>query len=238
MLTYSLVNNASNINLVLTFRNGNFSLFQLSVIVGVPAFTPIYTQHQPTDFFAAAKEIITRYETVDNDSYLNEMSQLLAIADEKQQDQTIGNIKLESSINGKNAQFVLLYTENNIDFAAKSLQIVFENGILTSMSDDWPLYSIGSTQVNISQEQALQIARDAAKTFTFNASGVQVSNFGVLQEPVSAVFFPHPRSNLSLFPYWYITLYLDKAYPGGVNSIAVGIWADTGEVANIQALSS
>ena len=238
VLTYSLVNNASNINLVLTFRNGNFSLFQLSVIVGVPAFTPIYTQHPPTDFFAAAKEIITRYETVDNDSYLNEMSQLLAIADEKQQDQTIGNIKLESSINGKNAQFVLLYTENNIDFAAKSLQIVFENGILTSMSDDWPLFSIGSTQVNISQEQALQIARDAAKTFTFNASGVQVSNFGVLQEPVSAVFFPHPRSNLSLFPYWYIILYLDKAYPGGVNSIAVGIWADTGEVANIQALSS
>ena len=238
VLTYSLVNNASNINLVLTFRNGNFSLFELSVIEGVPAFTPIYTQHPPTDFFAGAKGIITRYETVDNDSYLNEMSQLLAIADEKQQDQTIGNIKLESSINGKNAQFVLLYTENNIDFAAKSLQIVFENGILTSMSDDWPLYSIGNTQVNISQEQALQIARDAAKTFTFNASGVQVSNFGVLQEPVSAVFFPHPRSNLFLFPYWYITLYLDKAYSGGVNSIAVGIWADTGEVANIQALSS
>jgi DNA-binding transcriptional ArsR family regulator len=84
VLTYSLVNNASNINLVLTFRNGNFSLFQLSVIEGVPAFTPIYTQPQPTDFLTAAKNIITRYQTVDNASYLNEISQLLSAADANQ----------------------------------------------------------------------------------------------------------------------------------------------------------
>ncbi|MGD0645583.1 MAG: winged helix-turn-helix domain-containing protein [Candidatus Bathyarchaeia archaeon] len=238
VLTYSLVNNASNINLVLTFRNGNFSLFQLSVIEGVPAFTPIYTQPQPTDFLTAAKNIITRYQTVDNASYLNEISQLLSAADANQQDQTLGNIKLETSINGANAQFVLLYTENNVDFAAKSMQIVFQNGILTSLSDDWPLYSIGNAQVNISQDQAIQIARNATKTYTFNAGGAQVSNFVVLQEPVSAVFFPHPRSGFALYPYWYITLYLDKVYPGGVNSIAIGIWADTGNVANIQALSS
>jgi hypothetical protein len=52
------------------------------------------------------------------------------------------------------------------------------------------------------------------------------------------VFFPHPRTDLlTLVPYWYVTLYLDKEYPGGVNSISVGVWADTGEVANIQHLS-
>ncbi|HKM59739.1 MAG TPA: winged helix-turn-helix domain-containing protein [Candidatus Bathyarchaeia archaeon] len=238
VLTYSLVNNASNINLVLTFTNGNFSLFQLKVIEGVTAFTPIYTQHQPTDFFAAVSEIITRYESIDNASYLNQISQLLSVANETQQDQTLGNVKLEISINGENAQFSLLYTENNVDFAAKSLQIVFENGILTSFSDDWSLYSIGSTQVNVSQNQAIQIARDAASTFTWNANGVQISNFTVLQEPASALFYCFPRSGLSLFPYWFITLYLDKVYPGGVNSIGVGIWADTGQVANIQTLSS
>jgi hypothetical protein len=42
---------------------------------------------------------------------------------------------------------------------------------------------------------------------------------------------------LTLIPYWYVTLYLDRIYAGGVNSIAVGIYADTGEVASIQALS-
>ena len=70
------------------------------------------------------------------------------------------------------------------------------------------------------------------------ANGVQVSNFTVLQEPVSAVFYAKPDTGLSLVPYWYVTLYLDKVYPGGDNSIGVGVWADTGDVANIQALSS
>ena len=238
VLTYSLVNNASNINLVLTFTNGAFSLFQLNVIEGVQAFTPIYTQRQPTDFLTAVRDITTRYESVDNASYLNQMSQLLSAATETQQNQTLGNVKLEISMDGENAQFSLLYTENNVDFVAKSLKIVFENGILTTLSDDWPLYSIGSTQVNITQDQAIQIAKEAANKFTWEANGVQVSNFNVLQEPVSAVFFSLPRSNLALFPYWYVKLYLDKFYPGGVNSIGVGIWADTGQVANIQALSS
>jgi hypothetical protein len=238
VLTYSLVNNASNVNLVLTFRNGNFSLFQLNVIEGVTSFTPIYTQHQPTDFLTAVRDVITRYKSVDNASYLNQMSQLLSAATETQQEQTLGNVKLEISLGGDNAQFSLLYTANNVDFAAKSLQIVFENGILTSLSDDWPLYSVGSTQMNITQDQAIQIAREAASSFTWKANGGQVSNFTVLQEPVSAVFFPKIRTGLTLFPYWYVTLYLDKVYPGGINSIGVGVWADTGQVANIQTLSS
>lgn len=238
VLTYSLVNNASNINLVLTFTNGSFSLFQLNVIEGVQAFTPVYTQRQPTDFLTAARDIIVRYESVDNASYLNQMSQLLSAATEPLQNQTLGNVKLETSVDGENAQFTLLYTENNVDFVAKSLEMVFENGILTTLSDDWPLYAIGSTQMNITQDQAIQIARDAVTSFTWKVNGVQVSNFNVLQEPVSAVFFAIPLSGLTLYPYWYVTLYLDKFYPGGVNSIGVGILATTGQVLNIQALSS
>ena len=90
VLTYSLINNASNINVVLTFSNGNFSLFQLNVIEGVTSFTPIYTQPQPTDFLTAVRNVIARYESVDNASYLNQMSQLLSVATETQQNQTLG----------------------------------------------------------------------------------------------------------------------------------------------------
>ena len=103
VLTYSLVNNASNINVVLTFRNGNFSLFQLNLIEGVTDFAPIYTQPQPMDFLATARDVIARYASTENESYLSEMSQLLSVANETQQDQTLGNIKLETSINGDNA---------------------------------------------------------------------------------------------------------------------------------------
>jgi hypothetical protein len=169
---------------------------------------------------------------------LEEMSLLLASANETNPEQTLGNTKLKVTINGDNAEVLLFYTESGVDFTAKSLLLVFQNHILQELADDWFFYEVSNTQVSVSKEQAIQIARDAAKDFQWKADGETVSNFNVLSEPVSALFFPHAREQpLVLVPYWYITLYLDREYPGGVNSIAVGVWADTGEVANIQALS-
>jgi hypothetical protein len=238
VLKYSLTNSKSKIDLVLRFRNNHFSLYQLFLLEGLPAYAPIYVQSQPTDILEATRGLIERYKSSTSDPYLEEMSRLLASANETNNEQILGNTKLRMTIYGDNAEVLLLYTANGVDFSAKSLRLVFQKHVLQELSDDWFLYEVGDAQVNVSKEQAIQIARNAAKNFEWNASGVQVSNFNVLAEPVSAVFFPHPRTELlTLVPYWYITLYLDRDYPGGVNSITVGVWADTGKVANIQALS-
>jgi DNA-binding transcriptional ArsR family regulator len=239
VLKYSLINSETKIDLVLRFRNNHFSLYQLSVIEGLPYYGPIYVQPQPTDILEAARGVIERYKSSTGEPYLDEMSRLLASANESVAEQILGNTKLKLTINGDYAEILLLYTANGVDFSAKSLRLLFQNHVLQELSDDWFLYEVGDTQVSVSQQQAIQIARDAAKNFEWNINGVAVSNFNVLAEPVSAVFFPHPRTELlTLYPYWYITLYLDREYPGGVNSITVGVWADTGQVANIQALSS
>jgi hypothetical protein len=239
ILKYSLTTTESKIDLVLRFRNNHFSLYQLSLIEGIPPYAPIYVQPQSTDILEATIGLIERYKSSTSDPYLEEMSRLLASSNETNNEQTLGNTKLRITNNGDTAVVLLLYTVNGVDFSTKSLRVVFRNHFLQELSDDWFLYKVDSAQVNVSKEQAIQIARDAAKNFEWNADGVQVSNFSVLEEPVSAVFFPHPRTEpLTLVPYWYITLYLDREYPGGVNSITVGVWADTGKVANIQALSS
>jgi DNA-binding transcriptional ArsR family regulator len=239
ILQYSLTTTESKINLVLRFRNNHFSLYQLSLIEGVLPFDPIYVQPQSTDILKAARSLIERYKSISSDSYLEEMSKLLASANEANNEQTLGSIKLKVTIYGDNAEVLLMYTANGFDYSAKSLRLVFQKHVLQELSDDWFLYTVSNTQVNVSREQAIQIARNAARNFEWNANGLQVTNFNVLAEPVSAVFFPHPRiESLTLVPYWFVTLYLDKEYPGGVNSITVGVWADTGEVANIQALSN
>jgi len=239
ILKYSLINNESKIDLTLRFRNDHFSLYQLSLIEGFPPYAPIYIQPQPTDILGAARGLIERYKTISNYPYLEEMSKLLALTTKINSEQTLRNIKLKVTLYGDNAEVILMYTANGFDYPAKSLRLLFYKHVLQELSDDWFLYTVSDTQVNISREQAIQIARDATKNFSWNAGGTQVTNFNVLAEPVSAVFFPHARAELlTLFPYWYITLYLDKEYPGGVNSIAVGVWADTGEIANIEALRS
>jgi hypothetical protein len=239
ILQYSLTTSESKIDLILRFRNNHFSLYQLSLIEGVLPFDPIYVQPQPTDILKATRSLIERYKTVSSDPYLEEMSRLIASANETDSEQTLGNIKLKVTIYGDNAEVLLMYTANGYDYSTKSLRLVFQKHVLQELSDDWFLYKVNEPQVNVSRNQAIQIARNAAENFEWNANGEQVTNFNVLAEPVSAVFFPHPRTEaLTLVPYWFVTLYLDREYPGGVNSITVGVWADTGEVANIQALSS
>jgi DNA-binding transcriptional ArsR family regulator len=238
ILKYSLTNSRSKIDIDLRFRDTHFSLYEFTLLEGVPPFDPIFTEPQPTGILEAARGIIDRYKASINDPYLEEMSTLLASTNDTNNEHTLGNTKFKVTTNGDSAEVVLLYTENGVDFTSKRIRLVFQNNILQYFSDDWFFFEVGSTQVNISQEQAVQIARTAADNFEWNADGETVSNFNVLSEPVSALFFPHARTEPRvLFPYWYITLYLDREYPGGVNSIAVGVWADTGDVANIQALS-
>jgi DNA-binding transcriptional ArsR family regulator len=239
ILKYSLTNSETKIDLVLRFRNNHFSLYQLSLIEGILPFAPVYVQSQPTDILEATRGLIERYKSIASDPYLEEMSKLLSTANETNSEQILGNIKLKTTVYGDNAEVLLMYTANGFDYSAKSLRLLFQKHFLQEISDDWFLYTVSDAQVNISREQAIQIARNTANNFEWNADGVTVSNFNVRAEPVSAVFFPHPRTEpLTLVPYWFVTLYLDKEYPGGVNSITVGVWADTGEVANIQALSS
>ena len=239
IMQYSLVNNASRFDLTLRFRNGHFSLLQINQLEGSPNFPLIYTEPQPTDVVQACQGLLDRYESTFNDSYTSQITTLMASANDMTTEQTLGNTKLQLSSYNGDADVSLMYTDNGTDFQAKSIHLVYENYALAEFSDDWFLYNVGSTQVNISQDQAVQIAKTAAKNYSWNANGTQVTNFQILDNPVSAELYPKPRTDvLTLYPYWYVTLYLDKTYPGGVSEIGVGVWADTGQVASIQAIAT
>jgi len=152
---------------------------------------------------------------------------------------TEGNIKLTTSISGSSVEIWLMYTENGVDFSPKSLYLFYNNGVLEDLIDGYYLFTIANTNKAISSERAIEIARNAASGFTWTTDdGTTVSNFNVLTQPVTATFHPAPRDEpLALVPYWQVTLYLDKDYPGGVNRLAVGVWADTGAVSEITTTS-
>jgi DNA-binding transcriptional ArsR family regulator len=240
ILQYSLVNNASRFDLTMRFRNGHFSLLQISQLEGAPNFPLIYTEPQQTGVIQACQGLLGRYQSAFNDSYMDQISSLMASVNTNQNSQTLGNSKLQFSSYDGSADVLLMYTENETDFQAKSIHLTYQNNILAEFSDDWALFKVGSTQVNISKDQAVLIAKNAAKTYSWTANGQQVTSFQILDNPVSAQFYPKTRGAdvLTLYPYWYVTLYLDKTYPGGVSEIAVGVWADTGQIASIQSLAT
>jgi hypothetical protein len=235
ILRYSLTSSESKIEVVIRFRDNQLSRYQMDLLEG----SPIYAQPQPFLVTDTAESILQRLSSLDAASYLEPMRNMLASVNETENfELTQGNTKLKVSLSGGDGEVMWLYTENGVDFSPKSLSLVFEDGVLKKLTDGWYMWKIGSTTVNISNDEAIAIARNAARGFSWNADGEEVTDFNVLEDPVSAVFHPTPREDpLSLVPYWYITLYLDKVYPGGINRIGVGLWADTGEVAQVTALS-
>jgi len=240
ILQYSLVNNASRFDLTIRFRNGHFSLLQINQLEGSPSFPLIYTVPQPTEVIQACQGLLDRYRIAFKDSYMDQVSPLMASAKANGSDQTFGDVKLQFSSYDDYADVLLMYSKNGADFQAKSLHLSYQKKVLTEFSDDWLLFKVGSTQIDVSKEQAVLIAKNAARSYSWTVSGTKVSNFQILDNPVSAQFYPKPGDSdiFTLYPYWYVTLYLDKTYPGGVTQIAVGVWADTGQIASIDALAT
>ena len=235
ILKYSLVSSESTTDVVFRFRDKKLSRYQLNLFEG----PPIFAQPQSSNMLDAVKNLLDRYKTYTNAPYLEEMDSILSSINEIKDLEVIeGNVKLRISIYGNDFEILWLYTEDDVDFSAKSLRFVFENRVLVELTDGWFLFTVGSTQVDISQTEAISIAKDFVQDFSWEFDGTVVSNFVVVDDPIAVEFAPHPREEpLALIPFWYITLYLDKVYPGEVSRIAVGLWGDTGEVVYVKALS-
>ncbi len=231
-MMYSLSSSDSKMDVYFRFRSGELSWYQIVMLNG----SPIYSQTQPYNALDAAKGLLGRLATYENASYLENMSDTLSLVSGAMQNMQVteGNVKLNVTMSGGTTQIVMLYTVNGVDFSPKCVSLTFSGSDLTDLIDDWYLFSVGSTTVNVSGSQAVQLALDAVKSYSWTANGTTISDFTILSQPVSVVFHPNTKNGLVLYPQWTVTLYLDKVYPGGVGSLTVEVWADTGKVAQIQ----
>jgi type II secretory pathway component PulJ len=229
---WALTYESSKVDVYFRFRNSRLYTYSLDVIEGAP----YYSELQPTNLIDASKGILERYQQYSGTSHLEPMiSMLEAVNTDGNFAQTTGNIKLiRSGTTGTKIEFQ--YTTNNVDYQAKTVVLTFdEYGFLESLSDSWLLYSIGSTQVNISKEEAIDIAMEYAQNCTWTSNGQTINNFILERDGATAELWPHVRDKaLTLIPYWYVTIPLDGIYPEQVTHIGVGLWADTGEFSSCQ----
>ena len=127
---------------------------------------------------------------------------------------------------------------NNLSNPQNNLYLEFQNGNLQIYSNYLGLYEIGSSDVKISEAQAIQIAVDHARNFSYVQDGVTVSNFSILEDLAIANISLGNRGNNTLYPYWSIMVPLAKEYPGGVTYFRVVMWADTGEITYFSPMGS
>jgi DNA-binding transcriptional ArsR family regulator len=234
IVKYSLLSYESRLDVSLRFRNQTLSSYYIQVLEGVP----YYSQPQPDNLLNITAQTLNRYKIYAGASYLNEMENMLDNVDNiSGLEKVVGNMKLKVTIEGNNKEIRWIYTVDGIDFPTKGLVFKFEGDFLKEITDGWLLYQIGSTELNVSEEEAIAIALDYAKTISWTSGTQEVSNFTILEDSAEAEFWPHPRDALELIPYWYVVVHLDKVYPGDIDRIGIGIWGDTGEISSYQTIS-
>jgi DNA-binding transcriptional ArsR family regulator len=234
IVKYSLLSYESRLDVSLRFRNQTLSSYYIQVLEGIP----YYSQPQPDNLLNITSQILNRYKTYTKASYLNEMASMLDdVNNISGLEKVVGNMKLEATIEGNNKEIRWIYTVDGIDFPTKGVLFKFEGDFLKEITDGWLLYQIGSTELNVSEDEAIAIALDYAKTISWTSGTQEVKNFTILEDSVEAEFWPHPREALELIPYWYVVVHLDKIYPGNIDRIGIGIWGDTGEISSYQTIS-
>jgi hypothetical protein len=235
VLKYSFTSPQNSFNVSLRFRENHLSRYQLS-----DESTPMLKENPPSNTLDAAKATLERYSNYSKDTYLNDMQALLNSINTTSGDVTTvtaGNLKIQITSFGTSTEFLWIYTQNGVDYSAKSLRMTFNNGALIALIDGYFLFTVTNTSININSAQSETIAKNHVEAMTWTINGTETRDFKV-QSTISIQMLPHPRGySVSLVPYWYIVMSLDKTYAGGFNEAAVGVWADTGEVADVQLLS-
>lgn len=157
---------------------------------------------------------------------------LETVTEIKPMTKSVGNITLKISI-GTYTYIDWIYTSNGIDFERKRIHFSFRNGTFRSFRDDWNHYKIGSDSINVSEEEAISIARNATedmpKLYGKVGNETIVLQPQVAEEPVEAELMVGIKEPLTLYPLWHVQLYFDKLY-GNYYGVAVNIWANTGEI--------
>jgi len=236
ILSYTLTSDDSELDVDFRFRNQTLSRYRLNVIEG----TPLYIYPQPTNILDVADGLLQRYQNYAGVSYLTTMRNMLKTVDEAEDmDITVGDMKFIIVTEGNDVMMQWSHMSNGIDYQGKGVRLTFDNGILEMFNDGFFLFNVGSTEVNISEEEAINIAINGAKDFSWTVGGVEIKDFIILEETVSVELWPHMKDEpAALVPYWYVTFKLDKTYPGNINSLGVGIWADTGEISAFTTISA
>ena len=237
-VTYNLKSGESIVEVLTRFRNGVLVYCNVNPLDGL---TPFYSQQPSVNLLDAAEELIQRYHDYSNAPYLQVMRDMLdTMTEVKPENLTWSDVTFRISLDDDFTYVEWIQTVNGIEIRRNRLQLSFLDGAFYSFQDDWDLYSIGTTELKVSREEAIRIAREQAENYSWRLAGAdntRVTDFTILDSPVSAEWSMQIRDSNTLYPWWDVRLYLDKVYEGNVYAIQVTLWGDTGEVTHVQAIS-
>jgi hypothetical protein len=227
-LQYELNSEQSGIIVLFRVEKGIISSCSASMLDGKVLTTQRYSN--PLD---AAKDFLERYQAYTNIDSSRLITMLDNVDITKNSTITIENMKLTVTniYVGEIYQTSFLWSQvvNGADYDL--FDVAFDkDGNFITMGDSREIFIIGDTSVNISQEQAIDIALENLQFYSYEMSdGSVVKDFKVSKDGVIAKLVTYSGS-YELRPYWDVRMFLDEIATGNVFGITVFIWANTGEI--------
>jgi len=229
-VVYNLESEESIINVTCRIEND-----ELTFCMVTPKNGSVISDRQYENLIDAANSFLDKYQTHTGQDLEAIKNTLTDVDPTENMTVTAGDIKLTISNGGiwgiKETLFDWKYVYNGCEYPA--IFLGFSNGVFSTLNDGGIIYTIGDTTVNISEEQAINIAMSHIQNYSYTMpGGVEISDFNVTEERTEAWLVPSPREPYTLYPLWEIVLYLNQTYPGSVYALLVSVWADTGKVSS------
>lgn len=209
-----------------TFANASLESCTLNVLSGLP----LYTGPLSSNIGEAAGVFLQRYQTFTGDLQISAMGSMLANVDiARNTTKTTANLKLEVSTTSDSVSLRWTNIQNDVEYS--SLNLEFRHGSFYSFYDSRSYYKIGGTDVNISKQQAIEIALKQAKDYSYGYNGKVIDNLTIVEDQIRAELKANVRYAPSeYYPCWIVDLPLNDVYPGSIYYIEVMLWADNGQV--------
>jgi hypothetical protein len=229
---YDLNSTQSTLTISCSFIKGNLVASHLYLYTGT------VLTHQPlsSNLTEAAVNFLTAYQNFSGRNLTGMLQTLGGISLVNGSTVQLGDLKFNSTHRdltgtafGDSVDFRWVNIYSGCEYWA--LQLSFQDGHFGSFIDNRQWYQVGDTTVNVSGQQAIDIALDAAEGYSYKMSDDWwVSDFNITR--TEAILYPQSIGGI-WYPCWTVNLYFDKTYPGSVHGIIVFVWAGSGEIEKI-----
>jgi len=229
-LKFNLSSSESQIDVLCLIKDNSLFWCTITPIKGAPAFTT-----ETSDALSNAKDALDELQALSPKSNMASIRSMLNSVNELKSAKTsTADFTQEIAVSGNTVRISWEPSANGLSNPQNKLTLEFKDGHLAFFADYLGMFKIGNTGIKISEQEAIQIAIEQVKAFSWVQGNETVSNVTVLSNSAITNLTMQNRGNATLYPYWDIWLPLNKMYPGGATAFHVGIWADTGEVAFIS----
>jgi hypothetical protein len=234
IVKHNFISADSKVDVISLFRNNKVIWCMLYPIEGLPEFVQV----SPAKSLDAAKGVLDKLEQYSSKIYLPTMRSMIdTVTDQINNSKVVDEIKQNISFTADSEIYQWSDNSNGIENSHKTLIITFRKGNFEFFCDNYEMYKIGNTNVEILQDQAVQIAKQNAIDKYTDSGNQTFPDFKILDKSAKISLSMQDRGNYTLYPLWDILLPLDEMY-GAVSAIQVLVWADSGEIPFVAAVGN